>query len=349
MPIYKDEKRGTWYCKFYYTDYTGTKKQKCKRGFTKKSDAAAYEREFLLNMADSPTIAFKTLYNNYMEWCKPKVKESTLELKKCVLEKHVIPYFGEKSIDKITPLDISKWKNQIKEKGLSDAHVRSLCVHFKAVLGFAVKYKGLHKNPFIEPIKTVKRQQEKIAFYTLSEFNHFISHVSELEYHTIFNLLFYSGIRIGELLALTYNDIDQENHAININKTYYVWKNKSSKKPKTENSNRTVILPEKIFAELIEYTKHIYDLEPDNELFFIPYRYISTYKKNLCNKYGLKQIRLHDFRHSHVSLLIEQGVSIMLVADRIGDSVEVVQKTYAHLYPNKNKTVADQLNELVSN
>ena len=347
MPVFKDEKRNTWFCKFYYTDYAGNRKQKCKRGFARKSDAQAYEREFLLNMADSPTMTFKTLYGAYMEWCKPNIKDSTYILKKCVLEKHVLPTFGEKPINEITSLDISKWRASLKEKNIADAHMRSICVHFKAVLAFAVKYKGLHKNPFVEPISAVKRSQEKIAFYTLSEFNDFITHVPDIEYHAIFNLLFYTGMRIGELLALTYNDIDMVNHAININKTYRIWKNIATN-PKTDNSNRTVILPEKIFDELIEYTKHIYDIEPDNELFFMPYRDIWKYKKALCQEHDLKEIRLHDFRHSHVSLLIDQGISEMLIADRIGDSVEVVQKTYAHLYPNKNKTVADKLNALVS-
>lgn len=347
MPVYKDNNRNTWYCKFYYTDFDGNQKQKCKRGFARKSDAQAYEREFLLNMADSPTITFKTLYEAYMEWCKPNVKDSTYTLKKLVLEKHVIPVFGEKPINEITSLDISKWRTQVKEQGFSDAYTRALYIHFKAVLAFAVKYKGLRRNPFIEPIKATKRKKEKITFYTLTEFNDFMQHVSELEYHAIFNLLFYSGMRIGELLALTYDDIDIQNHAVNISKTFRIWKNESTA-PKTESSNRTIILPEKIFNELIEYTTHIYDLEPDNELFFMSYRDIAKYKKHICSSHKLKEIRLHDFRHSHVSLLIDQGVSDMLIADRIGDSIDVVQKTYAHLYPNKNKIVADKLNALVS-
>lgn len=349
MPSYYDEKRKTWYCKFYYKDYTGQKKQKCKRGFPRKTDAAAYERDFLLNMADSPDITFKALRKAYDEYCSTRLKSSTLRAKESMIRNNIAPYFDNKQITEITTRDVSKWQDTIKAKGFKPTSLRQINGQLTAIFNFAVKYKGLSRNPCIEPIGSTARDSASIVFWTLDEYNAFIDHVPDIAYKTIYDILYYTGCRIGELMALTLSDVDFRQNTISISKTldYHIKKDNIGT-PKTQNSIRTIVLPEQIIAELKEYTMHVYDLTPHNALFFFSYDQISAYKNRICEQYSLKKIRLHDFRHSHVSLLVNMGTDIYLIAERIGDDVQTVQRTYAHLYPNKQHALADRLNILVS-
>ena len=350
MPAYYDEKSGSWYCKFYYRNYTGEKKQKLKRGFKRKSDAMQYEREFLLNVTSSPDMTFKTLRTAYMEFTKPRLKESTMHQKQYIIEKYIAPYFDKKAINDITPLDVATWQNELLQKGLAQTTQKSIDVQLVAIFNFAVKYKGLAKSPCMDTIGCTHRNPENIDFWTLEEYHAFISHVPDIEYRAIFETLYYSGMRIGELLALTPADLDFDQNTIRINKTFHMLHNKEKiTPPKTENSIRTVSMPEAVMDEIREYMNHVYDLRDNYRLFFIPSSTITWYKNKVCRENGLRTIRIHDFRHSHVSLLVEMGCSIMLVAERIGDTVRTAQEIYAHLYPNKQDDIAKRLNLLVSN
>lgn len=350
MPAYYDEKRHSWYCKFYYKDYTGQRKQKCKRGFPRKADALAFEREFLLNMANSPDITFETLRTSYIDFCSTRLKDTTLRTKISIIDNNIAPYFDRCQINQISPIDVSRWQDQMKAKGLKSTSLRQIHGQLAAIFNFAVKYKGLLRNPCIETMGTTARKPESIDFWTLDEYREFISHVPAIEYRTIYELLYYSGMRIGELLALTLSDIDFEHNIIKVHKNLdYTNKKKNHiTTPKSVNSTRNIALPEKVSEDLLEYTRHIYDLTSDNALFFLSYNSISAYKNSVCRRNNIRQIRIHDFRHSHVSLLVDMGIDMLLIADRIGDDVQTVQHTYAHLYPNKNMTVADKLNQLVS-
>lgn len=160
-------------------------------------------------------------------------------------------------------------------------------------------------------------------------------------------MLFYSGMRIGELRALTLSDIDFDKNTIRINKTLPRGADETTT-PKTLNSFRSVSMPAPIMADLKEYTGHIYDLTRHNRLFFLEYQTITRYKNSVCQSCGVRQIRLHDLRHSHVSLLIHLDCDIMTIADRIGDTPATVQSTYAHLYPDKKDIAVSKLEKIVS-
>ena len=349
MPCYYDDQRKSWYTKFYDEDYTGKRKQKLKRGFKRKGDAQAFEREFLLNMANSPDITFKTLRDAYIEHCTPRLKQSTIQQKQYVINCDIAPYFDNKPINQITPLEVAKWQAAIQSKGLKPTTLRNINAQLIAIMNFAVKYKGLPKNPCIEPMGSATRAQDNINFWTLAEYNNFIKHVDDIQYRIFYEMLYYTGMRKGELMALTLQDIDFSNLTVRINKTlYYKTKNKRSTPPKTANSNRTVSIPENVAADLLEYTKRVYDIDMGYELFFLSVHDIENYKDKVCRQHGIRNIRVHDLRHSHVSLLVDMGVDMFLIADRIGDNVATVQRTYAHLYPNKRASVAEKLNKLVS-
>ena len=126
MPTYKDEKTGSWYCKFYYTDWTGKKKQKLKRGFKLQRDAKDWERLFLEEFANAPDITFRTLCQKYKNFKENRVRPSTLQSQLNTIELHMLPYFDRKVIAEITPADVVDWQNHLLKKGFTAAYTRQI-------------------------------------------------------------------------------------------------------------------------------------------------------------------------------------------------------------------------------
>lgn len=186
-------------------------------------------------------------------------------------------------------------------------------------------------------------------FWTLEEFLAFIGHVDKLPRRVALETLYYTGLRCGELLALTFSDIDLKANTISVTKTYRRVKRRDVfTTPKTPGSVRNVTIPPFLADELKDYMGRFYDSAPTERVFPLSKSKLATAMKNGCKASGIKRIRIHDIRHSHVSLLIDMGFSAHLVAERIGDSVEMVNKIYGHLYPNRHAEVADRLQKLVS-
>lgn len=349
MPTYKDEKTGTWYCKFYYTNYTGVRKQKLKRGFKLQRDAKEWERTFLEHQAGSPDMPFKILYDLYMEDMSHRLKPSTLRTKKARAQNHILPYFSEKPINKVTVSDIRRWQQDIIEKDLKPTVQRDIHAQCSAIFNYAMKFYNLPKNPCLLAGSIGSNKAAEKQFWTKQEFDTFISAVENPMYKTLFYVLFYTGLRIGEALALTPEDIDLQHNTITVSKTYYRGEGQHQiLTPKTANSNRVVQIPEFLTAILQKYMNSIYDLQKNEQLFFVAQTNVRQAMKKACNATGVKYIRVHGLRHSHVSMLIHMGFPVMLIAERIGDTVKMVNEVYGHLYPTRHEEVAQRLNDLVS-
>lgn len=347
MAIYKDVDRGTWYCKFYYTDWQGNKKQKLKRGFKLQREAKEWERKFLEQFAKNPDITFETLYNKYIEYLTPRVRESTLESRKSTIETHILPYFKKRVISDIKPSDVLTWQNTILEKKFSGSYTHLINRCLRTVFNYALEYQGLQKNPCIKSIGSPKRQ--KITFWTPEEYKRFIEYYkNDIRYFTIFELLYYTGIRIGEALALTLQDIDFKNCTISITKTYYRTGEKELiNPPKTESSERDITIPPFLAEEIKEYVKHIYNLENDERLFQMSSVAIRLKLSEGAENTGVTQIRVHDLRHSHASMLINLGANPLLVSKRLGhETPEITLRTYSHLFPTVEADIVNKITKL---
>ena len=162
-----------------------------------------------------------------------------------------------------------------------------------------------------------------------------------------FEMLYWCGIRLGELLALTTADFDFKNRKLRINKSYQRLKGQDViTEPKTKKSNRTIEMPDFLCEEMQEYFSMLYDQKPDERIFPISKSYLHHEMDRGVKATGLKRIRIHDLRHSHVSLLIELGFSAVAIADRVGhESIEITYR-YAHLFPSKQAEMANRLGEL---
>lgn len=348
MPVYKDEKRNTWYCKCNYKDWLGESKSKMKRGFATKKDAQQWEREFMQRQSASMDMKFASFVEVYFEDKAPRLKERSIMTKRMLFETKIIPYFGEKQMNEITPVDIIKWQNALLNQDYKPTYLRMIQNQVTALFNHAERFYQLKENPCKKVDKMGRANAKELNFWTKDEYEQFIQGFTEEEemYRIIFQMLFWLGCRVGELLALTSEDIDFEGGTVSISKTYYR-RNQTDyiTPPKTESSNRKITIPNFLAEEMKDFVDRQYGLTLEDRIFPITDRAIQKKMKQKTEQAKLKPIRVHDLRHSHIALLIEKGMQPLVIAQRVGhDSVNTTMNIYGHLYPNKQKQVADLLN-----
>ncbi len=348
MPVYKDDKRGTWYCKCNYKDWQGESVSKMKRGFATKKEAQEWEKDFLQKQSGNMNMKFADFVEVYFTDKTPRLKERSVMSKQILFDTKITPFFGEKRVNEITSVDIIKWQNGLLRQEYKPTYLRMIQNQVTALFNHAERFYDLKTNPCKKVDKIGRSNAKELNFWTKDEFDIFISGFSEEEemYRIIFLILFWLGCRVGELLALTAGDIDLEKGEVNISKTYFR-RNKTDyiTSPKTESSNRKITIPKFLQEELKVFLSRQYDLQPEDRIFPITDRAIQKKMKQKTEQANLKPIRVHDLRHSHIALLIEKGMQPLVIAQRVGhDSVNTTMNIYGHLYPNKQKQVADMLN-----
>ena len=191
-----------------------------------------------------------------------------------------------------------------------------------------------------------KKKSDLMQFWKPDEFQLFIEAVSDKPMsQVIFNLLYWTGMRSGELLALTLNDFDFEERTVSINKNFArVDGEDLFLEPKTPKSKRKITLPQFVCDMVKDYADKLYGYDPSDRLFEITKHYLKSEMERGCKKTGVRLIRVHDIRHSHASLLIEMGFTPLLISERLGhESAVITLGIYAHLYPDKQNEDAQRL------
>ena len=348
MSVYRDKKQGTWYVSFRYVDWTGEKKQKMKRGFRTKKEAQNYEAEFKNKATANMDMMLGSFVEVYFQDKKNELKGNSIKNKKHMINTHVLPYFENRKMNEVTPADIIQWQNKIHEKNLSKTYERMIQNQLTALFNHAEKIYNLQNNPCKKVKKMGKSDADKMEFWTKEEYDKFCSMLEAgSDIYLMAEILFWTGMREGELLALTRKDFDLQNNLIFISKTYYRLEGQDViTSPKTETSNRTITIPEFLKEEIREYIDKHYGMPEDERLFPIVARTLQKRMKELMEKAGVKKIRVHDFRHSHVAYLINQGVQPLIIKERLGHrDIKITLNTYGHLYPSQQKQVADMLDQ----
>lgn len=349
MSVYKDTAKGTWTCKFRYTDWQGTRKQKKKEGFTTQREAKQFEADFMDKQSGAPDMTFGALCEHYMADCKARIKPTTYRTKSAIIDTKVRPFFESTPINTITAATVRKWQTELISKGHAPTYLKVTNNQLSAVMNYAVKFYGLKENPCHKAGSMGKKRPEGLDFWTLDEFKRFSKTLeNDISSKTMFNLLFWTGMRSGEALALTGADFDFVGNTVSISKNYARIKGKDFiLPPKTPKSKRVITIPPFLADMLQEYILHLHDYTPNERLF--PYgKGWLVYRMNTgCKTSKVKKIRIHDLRHSHASLLIEMGFSPLLISERLGhENIETTLQTYSHLYPNKQTELASQLQNL---
>lgn len=348
MPIYKDEKRGTYYCSFYYKDWTGARKRKKKEGFKKQSEAKEFERNFLSKYQNNCNMSFKTLTDLYMEDASSRVRATTLANKKNLINLKIRPYFDKLNVSDITPNHIRKWQNKLINKGYSSTYLKTINNQISAIFNFAIKYYNLSSSPALKAGSMGKKNADSMKFWTVKEFKKFIKYNNKPISVLAFKTLFWTGMRSGELLALTWKDIDLDSKTISINKTYARLGGKDIiNNPKTPKSKRKIPISDSLCNDIEDYKNKLYDFNSSDRVFHFTKFFLENEMIRICKKSGVKRIRVHDLRHSHASLLIELGFTPLAIAERLGhEKVQTTLDTYSHLYPNKGNLIANKLDDL---
>ena len=351
MPAYKDEKTGKWFAKFYYTNWQGIKKQKWKRGFATKKEALGFERDFLEKQSANPDMTFQNLYEIYMEDMAARLKQSTLLTKKAVLQTHILPFFGSKPINEIKASDVRRWQAKLMSSpnNYSQTYLKKINTELNSIINYAKRFYDLNTNPCGKAGTIGKAKAEEMDYWTYDEYIAFRDGVKDKSLSYIcFEVLYWTGMREGELLALSPADIDLDNKTISINRTYQRIEGKDVfTSPKTRKSKRKIPIPDFLCQELSDYIQSRYMLDADERLFPVTKSYLSHEMIRGCKNTGVKKIRIHDIRHSHASLLINQGCDALMLADRLGhEKVSTTLNTYSHLFPHKQQELVHSLESL---
>ena len=351
MPAYKDKAKGTWYVSFYYEDWTGKKVKKMKRGFPTKREALEWERTFLQQQTADLEMTFENFVAVYVADMKGRIKENTWGTKEHILYKKLVPYFGKRKMCDIHSKEVMAWQNEMlnyrdeKGKPYSPVYLKTLHNQLSAVFNHAVRHYNLKVNPAAQVGNMGKAKGREMLFWTKAEYLKFAEAMMDkpLSYYA-FEMLYWCGIREGELLALTPADFDFEAGTVKISKSYQRLHGKDViTTPKTKKSNRTIKMPNFLCDEMKDYLGMLYGIKKKERIFTITKSYLHHEMDRGAKSAGVKRIRIHDLRHSHISLLIDMGFSAVAIADRVGhESIEITYR-YAHLFPSKQTEMADKL------
>ncbi|MEK5288129.1 site-specific integrase [Streptococcus sp. FSL R7-0212] len=285
--------------------------------------------------------------------------------------KHIKGYFSKvDNVAKLTYEDIYQFREHLRQKvaknsdnPLSTNTINKIMILLKKIFDVGLR-KGYYSTNPVKLLKKLPVEKTKMQFWTVKEFQQFLTLFEPEEYNIklLFTVLFFTGIRLGEALALTWQDIYFSSNIIHITKSVYDNRGVSHiSTTKTKAGTRRIVINKKLSQELQLWQKHqkhlLEQFTNDNLTLQViqssPLRITKNaiekqYKKILERDKSLKKIRIHDLRHSHASLLINQGEDYLVVKERLGHaSITTTIDTYSHLYPSKQKELAEKLDELI--
>lgn len=352
MPVYEEIDKTNGQKRYFirtYVNVNGKQKQITRHNKSwlgRNGYLSAMQEEIRLkNNANEPLInsTLEDVYNSYIQELSSYSKLGTIKKHKDNLTLYVLPFFVNMEINRIDNKCVLNWKNIIEKYNFSLNYKKGIFVSFSALMNHAHKYFNLKINPVREvgnfkQSKGIKKKEMNIM--SESQFNEFIKVESNNLYKVAFTTLFYTGIRRGELLALTWNDIDFKNKTIIINKTLnpkLVDTNNNA--PKTDKSNRKI----KVLELVLDNIK---TLDRTSDRIFGDIK-LTTLKRKCdsnCKKINVNDFRIHDFRHSFVSMCIDHDISINIISEYVGhENITTTLNTYSHLYPNSQEKLIEKL------
>jgi len=349
MAVYKEGDK--WRSVYRFTNYKGERKQTSKHGFATKKEALAWEREMMLKSESKLDMTFGSFFDIYAEDKKKRVKENTWESKSHIIRTKILPYFGDRKISEIEAKDVIAWQNEMlayrdeKGKPYSPNYLKTVHAQLSAIFNHAVRFYHLPVNPAAQAGTMGFEEKKEMEFWTKEEYLKFANEMMDKpQSYYAFEMLYWCGIRMGEMLALTPKDFDFEKQTLTINKSYQRLKGRDViTSPKTPKSNRVIKMPKFLCDEMQDYIGMLYEIDENDRIFRITKSYLHHEMDRGAKAAGVKRIRVHGLRHSAISLLIEMGFSALAIADRVGhESIDITYR-YAHLFPTKQTEMAEKL------
>lgn len=372
MPINKIEGRKNGLQKYRvrvnYTDDHGRARQ-IERTAYGMDDARKTESQLLSKVQAGELtgvgMTFKKLCLSYIEAKSAEVRETTLDKTKTILKLHVLPYFENIKLSKLTVPILQEWKTEINKKGYALTTRKNMYSALRAVINHGVRMGYINSNPLakVGGFKDVNTIKEEINYYTADEFKEFITVAYDLaktdngfewNYYAFFNIAFYTGARKGEIYALKWSDIKGNVLQIRRSIAQKLKGDDRETPPKNKTSIRDVQIPKPLMRILKEHKARFKNIPGFNDDWRICggpscLRDSSVTIRNV--KYSrlakVKTIRIHDFRHTHASLLANEGINIQEIARRLGHAkIEMTWNTYSHLYPREEERALKILDKI---
>lgn len=377
MPIYatgkKKDGKNQYRVIVSHTDAYGKHKQHERTAYGK---AEAQELEAALKaelkQASAPEhMTVGQLYEEYMEQKRQEVRVTTYEKTRRNLEYAVLPEFADAPLKRLNTQMMQKWKNAIGARDLKASTKKNYYKEFSALLNYAVKREYIVKNPLklVENFRTTEfSHPEEMLYYTPEEYKKYAAAALQIAensaeskafanwaYYVFFSIAFYTGMRKGEINALKWENIDGTVIKVRESVSQKVKGGYREGDPKTASSIRDIVMPEPL-CRIVE--AHRARQQRDSRFAeshyvcggtkCLPDATIENRNTRYCEAAGVKHIRIHDFRHTHASLLINEGINIMEVSRRLGHrDIKETLKTYSHLYPREEDKAVAVLNRIL--
>ncbi len=373
MPIYKmDGKKDgqqKYRVRINYIDNMGKNRQIDRVAYG-NAEAKFLEAKLMKEVKESVPASRYTvglLFEEYIEAKKHEVRETSLDKTNRIVKRYVLPYVGNIKIEKLNNSIIQNWKNSINGLGLRIKTRQNIFGEFRAMMNYAVRMEYIVKNPLtstgnFKDAYNISSHEDKLRYYTPEQFKIYIDCVrknaatlSDWGYYVFFNIAFYTGMRKGEINALKWTDIEEDKIHVRRSIAQKLKGGDRETPPKNKSSYRTLQMPKPLVKILNEHKKRQQQFKGFSEDFrvcggFKCLRDSSIANKNIqfSQEAELETIRIHDFRHSHASLLANEGINIQEIARRLGHSnIEITWNTYSHLYPREEERAVAILNKIV--
>lgn len=371
MPIYKTKgkKDGLqrYRVKINYTDKNGNPQQ-IERIAYGHEQAKATEYSLARQVKETPresVITVQELYEEYIKAKKHEVRETTLDKAKQLLNRHILSYLGDKKLSNLNVQILQDWKLNIEEKNLSLTMRKNIYTALRTMLGYAIKMEYISQNPLLKVgnFKDPYATKEKVDYYTAEEFKKFKKVAFdeaankgfyEWNYAVFFSIAFYTGLRKGEIYALKWSDLDGDILHVRRSVAQQLKGNDRETPPKNQSSIRDLQIPLPLKKILKDHNARYATADGFSNDWRICGGHavlrnttVTNRNKFYADLAGIKTIRLHDFRHSHASLLANEGINIQEIARRLGHSkIEITWNTYSHLYPREEERAVSILNKI---
>ena len=369
MIVYKAKEGKTkdghiWFFKLRYQDMDGRNKQYKSGKYATKKEVEDAELEFRLKIhrhENMDKITIDEMIDIFIE-----NRTSTIEVKPTTLYNYSNKRTHLKSLLNIKLKDFNinhyyNWKKQMNETNISTRYKNDILKFLKSVLNFAMTWYDFNLNKVYNKITKFNDASDipkEMMYFTYDQWKQFISVETNLQSKVMFEILYYCGLRKGELRGLTWRDIDFVNKTLSVKKQI-TGRGGSVKEfqfstPKTKSSIRTLPLNKLLLSDLKLLKKGISKEHGFNDNYFvigdafpIGSNTITSRKNRNCKLAGVPQIRIHDFRHSCASLLINNGANVTIVAKYLGHTkIEETLNTYTHLFNSALNEVVDLINKL---
>ncbi len=354
MSVHKDKKRGTWFVKY---------QNRTKRGFDSKKDALNFEialkQNFHIVEEKKKKHKFSFMANDFLSYKKSELAYTSYSVYDCIIQKSIIPFFESKNIEDITEIDCRYFREHVSQMACSNKRKSRIIHLLKNIFLYGMDFYGLTNNPSAV-IKTFSRRYEdainrKRNAYNIwndSDFSKFINCVNDEKCKALYYTLYLTGLRLGEALALNWNDLQPNYLSITKSQTKKTEEGSYAiKMPKNVSSIRDVYINQSLYDYLISMRRKQERNEGFSSSWFIFWgeeplsrTSIERIKNIAVSKSGVKKIRIHDFRHSHASNLIGEGMDIVAVSKRLGhSSVDMTLKVYTHLLKKNEEKITSFL------